>query len=199
MVFNKYLWSMKMSTLVRKTGLALAISSAALLAPMAANADGTGWMIGGGVYYSTVDDKVEIDWENIERGDFNFDSSSEAFHVTGGYRFNKWLSLDAGYWDLGSFKSDKDGSGSKEQFDAEAWTVGGMVSVPLWIMDFYAKGGAAMWEYDGRNIDTDGTDPYYGIGASFNIGGSLDLYAEWVRFDLETDLDTFGLGVRWTF
>ena len=74
-----------------------------------------------------------------------------------------------------------------------------MASVPLWIMDFYAKGGAAMWEYDGRNVDADGTDAYYGVGAAFNIGGSLDLYAEWVRFDLETNLDTFGLGVRWTF
>ena len=188
-----------MSSLIRKTGLALAMGCAALMAPMAANADGTGWMIGGGVYYSKVDENVEIDWENIEFSDITFDSSSEAFHATGGYRFNKWLSLDAGYWDLGSFKSDKDGLGNKEQFDVETWTVGGMVSVPLWIMDFYAKGGAAMWEYDGKNIDTDGTDPYYGVGAAFNIGGSLDIYAEWVRFDLETDLDTFGLGVRFTF
>ena len=101
-----------MSTLFRKTGLALAMSSAALMAPMAANADGEGWMIGGGVYYSKVDDNVEIDWENIAPGDIDFDSSSEALNITGGYRFNKWLSLDAGYWDLGSFKSDKDGLGS---------------------------------------------------------------------------------------
>jgi hypothetical protein len=188
-----------MSTLVRKTGLALAISGAALMAPVAANADGEGWMIGGGIYYSKVDDKVEIDWEDIDLGNLNFDNSSEAYHISGGYRFNKWLSLDAGYWDLGSFRSDKDGSGHKQAFDAETWTVGGMVSVPLWIMDFYARGGAAMWEYDGKNVDIDGTDPYYGVGAAFNIGGSLDIYAEWVRFDLDTDLDTFGLGVRFTF
>ena len=188
-----------MSKLTRNTGLALAIGSVALMAPMAANADGTGWMIGGGVYYSQVDDKVETDWDDIDLDDINFDSSSEALHITGGYRFNKWLSLDAGYWDLGSFKSDANDLGHKQKFDAEAWTVGGMASVPLWIMDFYAKGGAAMWKYDGKNVDVDGTDLYYGVGAAFNIGGSLDLYAEWVRFDLETDLDTFGLGVRFTF
>ena len=188
-----------MSALTRKFGLALAISCAALMTPLAANADGQGWMIGGGAYYSVIDDKVEIEWEDIELGDITFDSSSETFHIMGGYRFNKWLSLDAGYWDLGDYKSDTHGLGDREEFNAETWTVGGMVSVPLWIMDFYARGGAAMWEYDGRNVDLDGTDPYYGLGFAFNIGGSLDLYAEWVRFDFETDLDTFGLGVRWTF
>ena len=188
-----------MFSLARKTGLALAMSSAVLLTSLAANADGEGWMIGGGVYYSVVDDKVEIDWDDVELDDITFDSSSEAYHINGGYRFNKWLSVDAGYWDLGNYKSSENGLSGKEPFDAEAWTLGGMVSVPLWIMDFYARGGAAFWNFDGRNIDADGTDPYYGVGASFNIGGSLDLYAEWIRFDLETDLDSFGLGVRYTF
>lgn len=188
-----------MSTLFRKTALAMAISCVALATPMAVNADGEGWMIGGGVYYSQIDDGVEIDWEDIEIGDINFDSSSTAMHVNGGYRFNKWLSLDAGYWDLGDFASDRDGLIDREEFDATTWTVGGMVSVPLWIMDFYVRGGAAMWEYDGSNVDLDGTDPYYGVGAAFNIGGSLDIYAEWVRFDFETDIDTIGLGVRFTF
>jgi OOP family OmpA-OmpF porin len=66
-------------------------------------------------------------------------------------------------------------------------------------MDFYARGGAAFWEYDGKYIDEDGSDPYYGLGAAFNVGSSLDLYLEWVRFDLETNIDTIGLGVRYTF
>ena len=188
-----------MSTLFRKTAMAMAISCVALATPMAANADGEGWMIGGGVYYTQIDDGVELDWEDIEIGDINFDSNSTGYHASGGYRFNKWLSLDAGYWDLGDFSSDRDGVGDREEFDVDTWTVGGMVSVPLWIMDFYARGGAAMWNYEGRNVDLDGTDPYYGVGAAFNIGGSLDIYAEWVRFDLETDIDTFGLGVRFTF
>jgi hypothetical protein len=189
-----------MFTLDCKTGLGIAISCAALMIPITANADGVGWMIGGSAYYSKLDEGVEIDWENLKPSDLNFDSSSTALHITGGYRFNKWLSLDVGFWDLGDFKSDKGGEfDQREEFDAQTWTVGGMVSVPLWIMDFYARGGAAIWEYDGRNVDIDGTDPYYGLGAAFNIGGSLDIYAEWVRFDLDADINTFGLGVRYTF
>ena len=65
-------------------------------------------------------------------------------------------------------------------------------------MDFYARVGLAYWEYDGRNIDEDGNDPYFGLGAAFNIGSSLDIYGEWVRFDQEAKIDSLGLGIRWT-
>ncbi|MEH6592579.1 MAG: hypothetical protein V7746_20095 [Halioglobus sp.] len=63
----------------------------------------------------------------------------------------------------------------------------------------YARGVTAFWEAEGKNVDTDGTDPYYGVGLAFNIGSSLDLYAEWIRFDFDSKIDTLGLGVRWTF
>jgi hypothetical protein len=184
-----------MSISARKTALALAISGAALMTPSLASADGVGFMLGGGGYYANVDSKV--DWEDI--GDINFDDSSFAYNLDAGWRFNKWIALDAGYWDLGSFKADLDEFDRKQSFDAKTFSLGGIVSVPLWILDIYARGGAAFWDLDGRNIDEDGTDPYYGVGAALNIGGSLDLYLEWVRFDTEIDLDTFGLGARWTF
>ena len=74
-----------------------------------------------------------------------------------------------------------------------------MVSVPLWIMDFYGKAGVAFWDYDGRNFDADGEDLYFGLGAAFNIGSSLDIYGEWVRFDQDAEIDALGVGVRWTF
>ena len=183
-----------MSATFRKTGLALAISSIALL-PSIASADGVGFMLGGGGYYSDVNSGIEFD----DITDINFDDSSFAYNIDAGWRFNKWLALDAGYWDLGSYKSELENFDRKQSFDAQALTLGGMVSVPLWIMDFYARGGAAFWDMDGRNIDEDGTDPYYGVGAAFNLGGSLDLYLEWVRFDMEADIDTIGLGARWTF
>ena len=129
----------------------------------------------------------------------DFDTSSTSFNIGGGYRFNKWLALDGGYWDFGNYKSDRDEDGDREKFDATAWTLGGMVSVPLWIMDFYAKAGVAFWDYDGRNFDADGEDLYFGLGAAFNIGSSLDIYGEWVRFDQDAEIDALGVGVRWTF
>ncbi|MEH6589784.1 MAG: outer membrane beta-barrel protein [Halioglobus sp.] len=181
-----------------KTLLALTLFSAAAGSQLA-HADGTGFMLGGGGSYAQIDGGIDID-EIEDITDIDFDDSSFSYNLNAGWRFNKWLSVDAGYWDLGSFKTEVEGLDRKQTFDSSAFTVGGMVSVPLWIMDFYARAGAAMWEADGRYIDEDGTDPYYGLGAAFNIGGSLDLYLEWVRFEeADLDLDTFGLGARWTF
>ncbi len=186
-----------MNLINRPTALALAISGTTMMFGAAANAD-EGFFIGAGVAYSQIDEDFRID--DIEDiSDINFDDDSYSYNFQAGYRFNNWLSVDAAYWDLGEFESDNVGDFGKAKFESEAWTVGGMVSVPLWILDVYARGGAAFWEADGRQVDDDGTDLYYGVGAALNIFRSLDLYAEWVRFDLETDLDTFGVGVRWTF
>jgi hypothetical protein len=159
-------------------------------------ADGRGFMIGGGGYFSTVDG--EIDTGEPDLGDIKFDDNSFAYNLAVGWRFNKWLAIDAGYWDLGDYDSDKIGD-NELSLDGETWTLGGMVSVPLWIVDVYARGGVSWWESTSRVLDDDGTDPYYGIGGSLNIGGSLDLYAEWIRFDVGADIDTFGVGARFTF
>ncbi len=186
----------------RITG-ALVASLALLALPLTAGADGVGLMLEGGAYYAQVDDDVDFDFDDIEGIEdlkAAFDDKSYGYNLGIGWRFNKMLAIDAGYWDLGDFKSDDPVvEGRKAKIDFDTFTAGGMVSVPLWILDVYARGGAAFWNADSRNFDDDGTDPYYGVGASLNIGGSLDLYLEYLRFDLDTAIDTFGLGARFTF
>lgn len=118
-----------------------------------AQADGTGFFLAGGVNYNAIDDTFDKD-------DFNppedlesiHDGSSTGFNLGGGWRFNKWLAVDAAYWDL-----------------------------------------------EGDRFEDDGTDLYYGVGAAVNIFGSLDIYLEAVRFDAETDINSAGLGLRFTF
>ena len=174
---------------------ALVLGVGSFFGSQLAVADGVGLMIGGGGYFSTVDGDVDAgDLEDT----IEFDDNSFAYNLAVGWRFTKWLAIDAGYWDLGDYDSDKIGD-NKFSLDGETWTVGGMLSVPLWIIDVYARGGVSWWEAKSRALDDDGTDPYYGIGGSFNIGGSLDLYAEWIRFDIGADVDTFGIGARFTF
>jgi hypothetical protein len=186
-----------MTISTRQIALAIATSSAAALIPATAIAD-AGLMVGAGGYYSRVDDSFDLgDISGLD--DINFDDSSFAYTLAVGYRFNNWLSVDAGYWDLGDYKSDPLNSGNKSSFDATAWTAGGMASVPLFFLDVYARGGAAFWETDGRLVNDDSTDLYYGVGVAFNFFRSMDVYAEWVRFDLDAALDTFGVGFRYTF
>lgn len=182
-----------MSTLSKKTKTALAAAGLATLLPTMAYADGKGLMLEGGAYWGLVNEKVD---DSVK-----IDDSSFAYNLGVGWRFNKWISVDGGYWDLGEYKTKSDIpllDGAKA--DSDAWTLGVMGSIPIWIIDIYGRLGAAWWEADASGIDKeDGSDPYYGLGLAFNLGGSLDLYGEWTRFDLNTDLDLFGLGIRWTF
>ena len=193
-----------MSTLIEKSklGLAAGLLSMSVATAVHAESDGNrGFMIGAGLYYGLVDDKVDGDFEF---SDVKIDDSSAAYNFMAGYRLNNWLAFDGGYWNLGEYTSDRLPNGDKVQSEATAWTLGGIASVPLWIIDVYGRVGVAWWETSTKNgSDDDSTDWYYGLGAALNLGGSIDLYAEWVRFDLgsdvNTDIDLLGIGVRWTF
>lgn len=181
------------------TPAALALALAMGLAPRPAAADSTGLFIAGGANYAELDSSIEDDLEDIEDLEALFDDRAVGYNLGAGYRFNKWLAIDAAYWDLGEFKSDKLTNGQKIGFDTTIWTVGGIVSVPLWILDIYGRAGVAMWDVDSRFISEDGTDPYYGAGVALNIFGSTDLYLEYVRFDAEEAIDSANLGIRFTF
>ncbi|KZX60476.1 hypothetical protein A3709_11785 [Halioglobus sp. HI00S01] len=180
------------------TALFLTVLGSALSANLA-HADGTGFFIAGGANWGQLDADIEdvIDFDGpIEA---IFDDNAVGYNIGAGYRFNKWLAVDAAYWDLGEFDSDRLENGQRIGFDSSIWTVGGIVSVPLWIIDVYGRAGAAMWDVDSRYIEEDGTDMYYGAGGAINILGSLDVYLEYVRFDADEAIDTANLGLRWTF
>ena len=185
--------------MLKKFLIAMLVSTASTLGAGLAHADATGLFIAGGVNYAELDASIEDDFDLEDGLEALFDDKAVGYNLGAGYRFNKWLAVDAAYWDLGEFKSDKLTNGQKIGFDTSIWTVGGIVSVPLWILDVYGRAGAAMWDVDSRFIDADGTDLYYGAGAALNVFGSIDLYAEYVRFDADEAIDTINLGMRFTF
>lgn len=194
-----------MPTLITKSKLGLAASVLSMSVASAVYADdgNRGFMIGAGLYYGLVSDKVDIS-DDFDFSDIKIDDSSAAYNFMAGYRINNWLAVDGGYWNLGEYSSDRLPNGDKLKSEATAWTLGGIASVPLWILDVYGRAGVAWWETStSGGADDDSTDWYYGLGAAFNLGGSIDLYAEWVRFDLgsdvNADIDLLGVGVRWTF
>ena len=162
-----------------------------------ARAGGNGLFISAAGQYGQMDKNYNID----DADDLKavFDDNDVGLNAGIGWRFTKWLAVDAGYWDLGTFKSDELQGGGKIDLDTSTYTVGAIVSVPLWIVDVYARGGAAFWQADSNQVDNDGNDLYYGVGVALNIFSSIDLYLEGVRFDLDTNIDTVGLGVRITF
>jgi hypothetical protein len=186
-----------MTTIAKKAQMGILAGLLAAGVTGTANAD-TGFTVGGGLYYGFVNEDVD---GGFDVGDIKIDDSSAAYNLNAGYRINNWLAVDAGYWDLGSYASDRDLEGERLKSDASAWSLGGMFSVPVWIIDLYARAGYAWWDEDNKNVDdNDGADLYYGLGVAFNLGRSFDIYGEWVRFDLDgKDLDQLGVGVRFTF
>ncbi len=178
----------------------LAIAATLLGALPATTLADEGLMIGAGAYYTLVDDELRGDRDFNDDVKALIDDSSYGLNASVGWRFNNWIAIEGGYFYLGEVESDKLESGGRVDIETDAWHAGAMLSVPLWIFDVYARGGVAMWDAEAKfGLADDGTDPYYGLGGALNLGGSIDLYAEWVRFDLNTDIDTFGLGLRFTF
>jgi hypothetical protein len=190
-----------MMTKLLPCNLAACLTALIFTLALPAQADGTGFFLAGGLNYNALDDTFDKDdFTSPEDIESVFDDSSEGFNLGAGWRFNKWFAIDAAYWDFGEYQSDRDPiTGEKDDLDATLFTLGGIVSVPLWIFDVYARGGAAFWDLEGDRYEDDGTDLYYGVGAALNILGSLDIYLEAVRFDLEADINSIGLGLRYTF
>lgn len=80
--------------------------------------------------------------------------------------------------------------------------------LPLDRLELFAKAGLLLWEEDGTGItiigpqklSADGSDPLFGVGATFDLVERFALRAEWESFDLgEASSDTFWLGIEIRF
>lgn len=195
-----------MINVFRKLKATLLISAITVIFSPVTMAGDTGFMIGVGAYYAELDDDLhanDLNWGEVDSpGDAKvfFDDKSYGYHLDIGWRFNQWLAVDAGYWDLGEFSSDRlEGIEGKVTLDTTAYTLGGIISLPVWVFDLYGRGGALFWDVDSSSYNNDGTDAYYGVGAALNIFGGFDLYLELLRFEMDTPTNKAGLGIRFTF
>lgn len=161
----------------------------ASLAFSATTASAEGFYIGAGVYQS-----------DMEISQFDDDDTVPAAFV--GYQFLDtnflMLSAELGYYDLGSY------SGTNYKVDADALTLAGVVYVPIGpFFEVYAKAGAASVSVDTTvgsiKQDDDGTEAFGGVGFSFDILDTIDIYAEYLQFDTEVDSEMVGVGVRFDF
>jgi hypothetical protein len=83
-------------------------------------------------------------------------------------------------------------------------TLAGVVYIPIGsFFEVYAKAGVSSITGDTvfANIknDYDSTDAFGGVGFSFDILDTIDIYAEYLTFDNELDSEMVGVGVRFDF
>lgn len=143
-----------------------------------------------------------------------------------GYRFNRYLALEASYIDFGNATFDTVTTGPDADIDAkveaDAWVLDGLLTVPAahWLT-LYGRVGAFHWDAHGTlaaiaggegiagSRHTKGTDPKIGVGAAFRPleGIPLAIRVEAERyFDVgkeeeigQADIDFFSVGLSYGF
>ena len=168
-------------------GLIMSSLAVAMMYASAASADG--FYIGAGAYESNFDSNSVDDDDTVAAAFLGYQFIDTNFLM---------LSAELGYYDLGSY------SGTNYKVDSDALTLAGVVYVPIGpFFEVYAKAGVSSISGDTvfANIkkDYDSTDAFGGVGFSFDILDTIDIYAEYLAFDNELDSEMVGVGVRFDF
>ena len=174
------------------------VFAVALVLGFAADVQAQGVYLGGAFSWATLDiDEVDSDL---------FDDNASAYKLFLGYEFPKFVGLEAGYVDFGSYDVSELEEVGGGKIEADGWTAALTGRIPLGkIFTVYGKVGYFMWDAALRAADDiedfgdDGSDLFYGAGVRLNFG-KFSVLGEYELFDAdEFSNDLFSLGLRYTF
>jgi hypothetical protein len=209
-----------------KQGIVAAVSAGAALATGQAAAEA--YYLGASVGQSNVEiseSNQYWDGDGYTNENVDFEADDTAFKIFGGYMFNEYLGIEAGYLDLGDLEDSATWTGyygfdGGETTDLKAqmtgWTVQVVGQYPIGPVDVFAKAGFI--DYD-LTVETatkptdcsdcfvsyddwtdEGNDWIYGIGASWNVG-DFGIRAEWENIEQKhesvDDLSVISIGFEY--
>ncbi|MDI5922626.1 porin family protein [Halomonas sp. LR5S13] len=170
--------------------------------------------LGAGIGHASLDNEG-LSW--LDRNGFNTDDSDTGYKLFAGYQFNPNFAVEASYVDLGDFSaSGAEGSDSVNlELGIDGFTAALVGKLPIQNgFSVHGKLGMIAWDADidgNATVDgtyyretagEDGTDPFYGIGAEYEIDQVM-MRAEYERYDIsdsgedfEVDLFSASLGYR---
>lgn len=161
--------------------LSASLLLALLAVPQVATAD---LYIGAGTYRS------EVQFEDLDD-----DDTTTAIFV--GYTFVDtavMLSAELGKYDLGSYRGDG------ADIEAEAITLAAVLSLAVGpFIELHAKTGLASTDVEINGLADDADESFSGVGISFDLLDTLDIYAEYIDFDTDIDSNMLGIGIRLAF
>jgi len=202
-----------MKRLIATAALATLVASPAFAQSYQYNPN-EGPYVGAGLGYSKLDNDT-LDW----LGDVgaSTDDSDTGYKLFVGYQFNPNFAVEAGYVDFGDFEaSGADGTDSARlKLGVEGFTAALVGKLPIQNgFSVFGKLGMVAWDADldldaniggdayRESASEDGTDPYYGIGAEYEVERIL-MRAEFERYDIsdsgedfEIDLISASIGYR---
>lgn len=130
------------------------------------------------------------------RSDFD---SSQTWTLGAGWRFNRFLSVEGGYNDLGQYSAP--GIGGPVNADATSLELGVAAKVPFGKSGLFgqARVGAHHWEtqLDSFEISSrlSGTDAYYGLGIGYDFKAPFSVIVSYERYGWDNaDLDRVMVG-----
>lgn len=218
---------MKFHTLVQSSRVLGTLTAVAIaVSPVAAMAAEPGLYLGGNIGLSRTD----IDEDRIRDGlvgqgftvsSFDDDERDLGYKLFGGYQFNRFLALEAGYFDLGKFDFDATtiptGTFAGE-IEITGFNVDLVGSLPLSKrFSAFGRGGVTREEAEVKftrsgavavtdaSRDKSETNYKFGFGVEYAITSALGLRAEAERYRIDDavgndgDVDLYSLGLVYRF
>lgn len=152
-------------------------------------------------------------------GTSSLEDSDTAWSILGGYRFNPFIAIEAGYIDLGAAEYRSSGTVNPPgpvlsapataniDFESAGFTLAGVGSLPLGDMfDLHSRIGIYFADTEisvGLTMDSVGAretlsgssqDVFYGIGAGLHVGTNWSFSLDWQRYADVGDEDKTGEG-----
>lgn len=197
------------------------LMAGAVFASGAVCAENSGWYAGLGVGQSTMDLSAgDVDALAAAEGlttTTSVDDSDTAWKIFGGYRLMRNFGIEASYVDYGTITTDSTVTAPVAgtfdiDLDVTAWVIDAVGIVPVADgFELFGKAGIAMWDSEADfsavaggsafsgNVDDDGSDFHFGIGASYTLMDNVAVRAEWERINEDDDLDVWTIGAQMSF
>ena len=160
----------------------------------------------GYVGFSVGNTSVKVDLTSIGGG--SIDETTALYKYYGGYRFNRYVSLEGAWFNLAELSVGQVGTGTDAvsgSVDMRALGIYGVAFVPLSkSVEAFVKAGGASWNADIRRdaatAGADGFDALYGLGISYAFTREFKGTADWEVIDSPNpEFSTFSLGFKWEF
>jgi len=175
-----------------KTKLNKQLASVALKAIM-----GTGLLCASTLTLADNDTRFYVGAEygqsRVNESDFDDDDSALKLFIGG--KFNKYIGVEGAINDYGETES----TGYSSELKGNTAAI--VVFLPIMNnFDLFAKGGRLWWRNDVSVLDTfdeelDGTENFFGLGASFHFNKNVSLRAEMERYEVDFSEDEIGVDV----
>jgi OmpA-OmpF porin, OOP family len=155
-----------------------------------------GFYLGAGITQS------RWDADNFDVGDL--DDEDNSWKAIAGYRFHPNFAVEANYIDFGEASAPATPPAARFDAEAKGFALYAVGTVPISMVDLYAKAGAARIDGEGRfgdlGFQDDATEFAYGAGIRLRLQ-KFGIHAEYEKFDTDVvgDLDLITLGATYSF